>query len=414
MGKIVTTPLPHDLPENWNETQYIAPDGSDVGLTEQHGYNYLMKMVNDSQRAIQELDEGTLSSSNRFHTDATASQILSQIGWYRIAQVDGTTNGNASALLFLGHNYGSGGPSSLIVALNFNMYAPSIVVLDHKSSATPFFDKIRIVSDSTNKKSYLEVHYNRAMSNSVNAGVLFFAYDALAVCSTQAFVAVSDTPVDGSVLLTQNIDVTKNGTAVTSGGGTITGDVNFKGDYIRLMFTDSTDRTAFFEKAPTNSNEFRVYNTKDSDNRSILVLNPETSTEDELLRLITLLNGVNAQRKVLHTGNMLNHVAPVGLVYASASVNTDALLNSTLTGWINSMPAKHIRNYVLNINAEGLALTGGMWFLTISKASSTHASIVATRYDESGIVARACSLNGGVLTGWASFTSTPVVAATLE
>lgn len=54
-GKISVT-LPADLPENWNNTMYVAPEGESVGLTEQHGYNYLMKQVNNSHTAINELD----------------------------------------------------------------------------------------------------------------------------------------------------------------------------------------------------------------------------------------------------------------------------------------------------------------------------------------------------------------------
>lgn len=57
MGKIITITLPHDLPENWNENQYVSPGGTEVGLTPQHGYNYLMEQVNNAQKAIKELDE---------------------------------------------------------------------------------------------------------------------------------------------------------------------------------------------------------------------------------------------------------------------------------------------------------------------------------------------------------------------
>lgn len=59
MGKIIATPLPKDLPENWNDSQYVSPNGAEVGLSEKHGYNYLMKQVNNAQKAIMELDEGS-------------------------------------------------------------------------------------------------------------------------------------------------------------------------------------------------------------------------------------------------------------------------------------------------------------------------------------------------------------------
>lgn len=51
----ITVPLPADLPENWTEGQTVAPDGTDAGLTEQHGYNYLMAQVNAAQEALQQV-----------------------------------------------------------------------------------------------------------------------------------------------------------------------------------------------------------------------------------------------------------------------------------------------------------------------------------------------------------------------
>lgn len=53
----ITVPLPADLPENWTEGQTVAPDGSGTGLTEQHGYNYLMAQVNAAQEALQQVAE---------------------------------------------------------------------------------------------------------------------------------------------------------------------------------------------------------------------------------------------------------------------------------------------------------------------------------------------------------------------
>ena len=54
----ITVPLPQDLPETWAKNQIVSPDGVSAGLTPQHGYNYLMKQVNNAQQAAQELGEG--------------------------------------------------------------------------------------------------------------------------------------------------------------------------------------------------------------------------------------------------------------------------------------------------------------------------------------------------------------------
>lgn len=56
--KPIPAPLLADLPENWQVDQIVAPAGEEVGLTEQHGYNYLMAKVNAALEAINTLNEG--------------------------------------------------------------------------------------------------------------------------------------------------------------------------------------------------------------------------------------------------------------------------------------------------------------------------------------------------------------------
>lgn len=56
-------PLPADLPENWTSGQIIAPTGAEAGLGNQYGYNYLMRQVNNAQKAATALNEGKLSFS---------------------------------------------------------------------------------------------------------------------------------------------------------------------------------------------------------------------------------------------------------------------------------------------------------------------------------------------------------------
>nr|DAD68830.1 MAG TPA: hypothetical protein [Myoviridae sp. ctHP32] len=54
----ITQPaLPADLPENWTNLQYVSAGGTETGLSQQHGYNYLMKQVNDAQTAVNTLAE---------------------------------------------------------------------------------------------------------------------------------------------------------------------------------------------------------------------------------------------------------------------------------------------------------------------------------------------------------------------
>lgn len=71
--QIPNYPLPADLPEDWQPSQIVAPNGTDVGETQQHGYNYLMEQVNNTQEAVNGLvdyansvtaDSATLSAGS--------------------------------------------------------------------------------------------------------------------------------------------------------------------------------------------------------------------------------------------------------------------------------------------------------------------------------------------------------------
>lgn len=68
--------LPADLPENWTQGQTISPNGTEVGLTEQHGYNYLMKQVNDTQTEVNNINTALTDIAQ----EATVAEINDKIG----------------------------------------------------------------------------------------------------------------------------------------------------------------------------------------------------------------------------------------------------------------------------------------------------------------------------------------------
>lgn len=57
MAKNQTPKILPDLPEDWGYGQTVAPEGPEVGLSERHGYNYLMKKVNRAATLINEIYE---------------------------------------------------------------------------------------------------------------------------------------------------------------------------------------------------------------------------------------------------------------------------------------------------------------------------------------------------------------------
>jgi len=81
-------PLPADLPENWTSGQTIAPTGAEVGLDNQHGYNYLMMQVNNAQRALKALaaqrEEDLARIKYWFSDDPTSPASFIGGTWERI------------------------------------------------------------------------------------------------------------------------------------------------------------------------------------------------------------------------------------------------------------------------------------------------------------------------------------------
>lgn len=130
-------PLPADLPENWTSGQIIAPTGEEAGLDKQHGYNYLMKQVNNAQKAAKALNEGKLSLSGGTMTGPLILPGGSALGIednaathnmvYRGKALDGSVTSEQWAAiqngtfdgLFLGDYWTINGVDYIIVAFDY-------------------------------------------------------------------------------------------------------------------------------------------------------------------------------------------------------------------------------------------------------------------------------------------------------
>lgn len=86
--------LPADLPENWTQGQTISPNGTETGLTEQHGYNYLMKQVNNTQTEVNNIN-GALPDVAQ---QATVNEINNKIGTESDADTQPTLFGRLAQL----------------------------------------------------------------------------------------------------------------------------------------------------------------------------------------------------------------------------------------------------------------------------------------------------------------------------
>ena len=108
----IKTPLPADLPEDWTGGQTVAPTGSEVGLSEQHGYNYLMEQVNAVQTAAKEIGEAFSGLATLGPDGKVPGEQLPDIGgFYEVEEAVTPASRKANTLygLILADYTGTGG-----------------------------------------------------------------------------------------------------------------------------------------------------------------------------------------------------------------------------------------------------------------------------------------------------------------
>ena len=64
-----TTNINDDLPTNWSDDQVISPNGVEVGLTNQYGYNYLMNKINELIRVVNSITKSNISELIDYNKD---------------------------------------------------------------------------------------------------------------------------------------------------------------------------------------------------------------------------------------------------------------------------------------------------------------------------------------------------------
>ena len=160
---IVSVPLPADLPENWTDNQYVTPGGTEAGLSEQHGFNYLMRQVNNAQKAAKELS----ADVSRSAADLTAP------GWYRVARC--TEEHSSSFDLAVGTVWHTNSPTSCVVTVG--KYSDGVNLAQKLIVALGVISRMRIVYASlSSNEYYVEVYSDSTTLNRVQATVRNFAH----------------------------------------------------------------------------------------------------------------------------------------------------------------------------------------------------------------------------------------------
>ena len=109
----IKTPLPADLPEDWTGGQTVAPTGAEVGLSEQHGYNYLMEQGIDLSGYVKSSEKGAPNGVATLGPDGKvpAGQLPDIGGFYEVEEAVPPASRKANTLygLILADYTGTGG-----------------------------------------------------------------------------------------------------------------------------------------------------------------------------------------------------------------------------------------------------------------------------------------------------------------
>lgn len=105
-------------------------------------------------------------SSLKLYGD-NVNTIINTPGWYRVCIDKTKRSGGTSAIFFLGHTYSSGGPSDMLVYVNFRPYNPEIVILSNPTPTNGAFpvDNLRLTYDESEKMYFLDAHYTLSVGN---------------------------------------------------------------------------------------------------------------------------------------------------------------------------------------------------------------------------------------------------------
>lgn len=96
--------LPADLPTNWTQGQIISPNGTEVGLTEQYGYNYLNEQVNNTQTEVNSLSTAQTNTQQQVNTlNTQVGNIQGQVNTQgqSITALQGTTASQGQSITSL-------------------------------------------------------------------------------------------------------------------------------------------------------------------------------------------------------------------------------------------------------------------------------------------------------------------------
>lgn len=319
-----------DLPANWVGGQIVSPNGTEVGLSQKYGYNYLNSKVNEVitdigilNDAFPELLSGYVSYTEDYNKTAeehrsarknlgleSSAAEFSQNAWYRIAVINTTNVASAelafgiSGILLITRQYNSNPNESYMVAFT-GRHQSSMSFTNLVSSgdeANHFVRGLRFTRLNDNKIG-IEIKYSATRVNTIRFGLFI-----IGVGSGTLYEFITPFVVDGA-------DV-----------ASVIGETSIGGNQL----TNTTTELLWENASPTSSygiNDIQIDNVGNDYKFLIVSIRVSTSNAEETNCIIRCANGVQSDVFL----NTARNIGRVVTTYAN-SIHISACYYQTAVG----------------------------------------------------------------------------------
>lgn len=398
----ITVPLPQDLPTNWSLDQTVSPSGTDVGLTAQHGYNYLNTQVNAAQQAAQELGEAfpdlyaagdTIPVADGGTGIGVNPSMLVNLGSTAADTVFKTLPrpGVTGTLPITNGGTGITNNPSMLVNLG-STNAASVLATSPRPGVTGILPAANGGTGNANGQAASAQKLVTARNIQVNLG------------STAA--AAFDGTRNVTPGVTGTLPIANGGTgastaqqalanlgAVNISGATMTGNLEVLRSYATFKATDPTSgRSVRIISNPTGT--VAIHNYQDDNDYRGIVINPDATDLTQMLRLQNKVGNNIAFYPIIHTGNISAYnIAQIETgsytgtggflsVHNQITFSLSNTVNTVIiTGGSNAAPLVLSRN----MNPFPGGLSGG-WGVSTNSVNWWSTNNATEQYNESGVV----------------------------
>lgn len=297
--------LPADLPTDWTQGQIISPNGTEVGLSKQHGYNYLNEQVNDTQTEVNSLNTAqtnTKQQVNMLNTQVGNIQGQVNTQGQSITSLQGKVSSNDTDIADL---------QSLTTVQEKNITDLQSVTIAQGKSITTMQGEIGTLTQATTANGQNITSLQNDVS-AINTSLESVAQET----SVQKIITNIGSTADSGATSAKGSLMGKSNT-ILSAVNSLASTIGVKGVYnIAASFTDATSTQISFGRTFSTKTIFFIYqNTPKGIN--------STSAQYLVTHMAIAMPGMSANRYI-DSFSYISSITTTGLTVTSGYTGSSA------------------------------------------------------------------------------------------